>query len=99
MAEKNSKPKAQQRELPNMPAPKGVAKIALEWLATQGRIRILETEKKGVVDRILNGMKKEKRQVFKVKDPDTGEISEFKLDEGHEILRVKKIPENVGKNK
>ncbi len=96
MTDKNKD--AKQGDFKGMPTPKGAAKIALEWLAVQNRISGLEDEKSKIAARVLTAMSKEKRDLIKVQDPDTKVLKQFERDPGHEKLRVKKVPEKVGKN-
>ena len=90
--------KPKQTVMEGMPTPKGAAKIALEWLSFQNKINNLEDEKAKVAARVLAAMKKEKRDLIKVEDPDTKMLKQFERDPGHEKLRVRKVPEKVGVN-
>ena len=88
-----------QKELPGMPKRTGVAKLAYEWVERQAKINQLEYKQGVLSDEIIKALKKENRQVLKVQDPTTKEFREFKIDPGHDKLRVRKVPEKVGKNK
>jgi len=89
---------SKQTTMKGMPEVKGAAKIALEWLRVNAKINVLNAEKNEVADRILKAMKKEKRDLIKVQDPDTQELKKFEADPGEEKLRVRKVPVNVGEN-
>ena len=79
--------------MPGTPAPKGAAKLALEFMRQQKVVHAEEDTLTRVGDKVMSAMKEEKRGTMKVKDPDTGKTREFFIREGQEKLSVRSVKE------